>query len=93
MTHLIRGCQLDAGTGGLVIEYLTPAKDVRTNGMVLNHALLVPPEDAFTELLVEVELVLQRTLSAALELFEAAPELEAAAEDEGPSPYDNPEER
>ena len=90
-THLIRGCSLDSETGGLVLEYLTPATDVRSNGLVLNHALLIPPEDAYLALLEQVELVLQRTLSTALAMFADAAPIDLAPE--GAPAFDNPEER
>lgn len=91
--HIIRGCSLDSETGGLVFEYLTPAQDVRNNGMVVNHALLVPPEDHFLGLIEEVELTLQRCLTTALSLFEDADPLVPDEDLDGSSPYDNPEER
>lgn len=92
--HLVRGCTIDPDTGGLILEFVTPSRDVSASGLVLNHALMIPPEDAFSELLDDVEAVLQRTLSAALDIFAGAPPLVAdePAEDET-SPFDNPTER
>ncbi len=93
MRYLIRACSIDAETGGLVLEYLTPDSDVRNNGLVLNHALLVPPEDQFLGLIDQVETVLQEVLQEVLTRFAEAGPLDLPAEDDGPSPYDNPEER
>lgn len=90
--HLIRGTSFDAGTGGVVIEYLTPAEDVRANGLVINHALLIPAEPEFEVLLEELEEAAQRALSTALEQHGQSPALEET-EDDGPSPYDNPADR
>lgn len=94
MSHFIRGVSFDAESGGYVIEYLTPTTDVRANGLVLNHALLIPAHDDFADLLEELEEALQRVLSAALDLHADGPPLpELEREDDGPSPYDNPLER
>lgn len=90
--HIVRACQLDAESGGLVLEYLTPETDVRSNGMVLNRALLVPPEDAHLPLIELVEATLQTVLEAALKGFEQATG-DDPPEDDGPAPFDNPEER
>ena len=91
--HLIRGCSLDAETGGLVLEYLTPAADVRLNGMVLNHALLIPPEDPFIGLIEQVEATLQNVLVAALQQFSDALVMDPPVDEDGPGPFDNPLER
>lgn len=92
-THVIRGVSLHAESGGYVIEYLTPEQDIRSNGLVLNHALLIPGEDAFLGLLDELEAALQQVLTAGLALHADSPALEIPAEDDLPGPYDNPGER
>lgn len=94
-THIVRGCSVDAETGGVVLEYLTPASDVRTNGLVVNHALLIPPEDQFAEIIDALEAALQAALTDALAMFEdaAALDVPSLVDDDAPSPYDNPEER
>jgi hypothetical protein len=91
--HIIRGCSTDPETGGLVVEYLTPTTDVRHNGMVINHALLIPPEDDFVHLIDTVEQTLQRVLTEALASFGQATPMDLPDEMEGPNPFDNPEER
>ncbi len=90
---IIRGCQLDAESGGIVIEYVTPADDVKANGMVLNHALLIPPLDRFLPLLDDIDMVLQRALTEALVEFETAGPVDVEEQLDVPSPYDNPDER
>lgn len=88
--HIIRGLSFDPDSGGFVIEFITPTADVRTNGLILNHALLIPAEDPFIDLLEDLEASLQRALRAGLRQFHDAPPAEVAVEDEGPGPYDHP---
>ena len=92
--HIIRGCSFDENSGGFVIEYLTPASDIRDNGLVHNHALLIPAEDLFISLLEDLEASLQRALRGGLRLLQDSQPLEIPEfDDDSPSPYDNPEER
>ena len=95
MSTIIRSCSWNED-GSMVIEYMTPALDVRANGLVINHAMLVPPTDEFDELVQAVEVLLQRTLREVLATFEATSPMALAQvnEDEDePSYYDNPAER
>lgn len=91
--HIIRGVSFDADSGGYVIEYLTPANDIRATGLVLNHALLVPAEDPFIDLLEDLEESIQRALRRGLKLHADSDPLQLAVDDDEPSPYDNPDER
>lgn len=93
--HIIRGVSFDADSGGYVIEYLTPANDIRNTGLVLNHALLIPAEDPFIDLLEDLEASMQRALRRGLRAHaDGDPiDIEPPEDDETPSPYDNPEER
>lgn len=89
--HIIRTLNRDPETGGFVFEFLTPSKDIRNNGLVINHALLLPPEDRYLPLIDEIEQALQQWLTTVLALFEdGEPEV---VDDGEENPYDNPEER
>lgn len=89
--HIIRTLSRDAETGGLAFEFLTPAKDIRSNGLVINHALLIPPEDRHLAFIEEIEAAMQGWLTTALVLFEEGEPV--FAEDSDENPYDNPDER
>lgn len=91
--HIIRACSRDPESGGLVLEYLTPMQDIRNNGLVVNHALLIPPEDPLLPLIEQVETTLQVVLAEALRLYADAEPLDMPDEDGEASPYDHPEER
>lgn len=92
--HIIRGATFDGDSGGFVIEYLTPASDIRANGLVHNHALLIPAEDPFIDLLEDLEASLQRALRGGLRLLaDSQPMHIPEFDDDEPAPYDNPEER
>lgn len=92
MKHVIRGVSFDPDSGGFVIEFLTPEADIRATGLVLNHALLIPAEEAFIDLLTELEESIQSALQRALQLHADGPAIEVEEQDE-PGPYDNPLER
>lgn len=91
--HIIRGISFDADSGGYVIEYLTPARDIRATGLVLNHALLIPAEDPFIDLLEDLESSVQRALNAGLALHADGEPLPLVEDPDDSSPYDNPVER
>lgn len=91
--HIIRGVSFDADSGGYVIEFLTPANDIRATGLVLNHALLIPAEDPFIDLLEDLEVSMQRALRRGLALHSDAPPIPVPAADDDDSLYDNPTER
>lgn len=93
--HLIRGVSFDLDTGGAVIEYVTPADDVRENGLVRNHALLIPPTDQFDESIVTLLRAAETALQFCLDAYGQAPPLDLTPEpdDDSAGPYDNPNER
>lgn len=91
--HLIRGLSHDPDSGGYVIEFLTPTADIRASGLVLNHALLIPREDPFDELLDDLELALQLALEQGLALLAASDPAELTEEPDDTSAFDNPLER
>lgn len=89
----IRGVSFDPESGGYVIEYLLPAVDIRRNGLVINHALLIPAEDPFEDLLIGLVEAMRKALLTGLELHAGAPQLEEDDDADRPGPYDNPLER
>ena len=94
MRHLRSVVFSDDGES-VVIEYLTPAEDVRKNGLVINHALLVPANDEFLPLIEELEKATQKALGEVLEAHAAAEPFILPPEEqrEEASPWDNPLER
>lgn len=91
--HFVRGLSFDPDSGGYVIEYLTPAVDVRSNGLVLNHALLIPAEEPFEDLLIDLVQALRSALDHGLALHQQASGLQLDEDDseDAPGPYDHPE--
>lgn len=92
MRYEIRG--LSFLEEGVSLEFINFDNDVKVNGAVLNHALLVPDNSDYHDGIMALR-------TAAIELLDDVmddwPRLEtlaaAVAADEGPSPYDNPLER
>lgn len=79
--------------GGVVIEFVTPTRDVAENGIVLNHSVLVPALDEYDTELTDLITASQALLSSVLATFAQTPILELPSEpdDEEPSPYDAPQ--
>lgn len=81
------------------VEYFDPRQDVKANGMVLNHGLLVPVDGPMVELAGPLAQACQLFLQQALAVFQGsevtrtAYEQFAREDDDAPSPYDNPDER
>lgn len=80
---------------GLVIEYVDLDQDIRSNGLVMNHALRVPDDSTYHDAIVEVDRTAAELLTKAMDDWLVTDPLviETDTDDGGPSPYDNPLER
>lgn len=78
---------------GVVIEFATPG-DFKQSGLMRNQSLLVPFVEEYADLLDDLVETCHRTLDVALAAFEQDQPIEVTTKtDDGPSPYDNPDER
>lgn len=93
MSHLIQAVTFMAEN--VVIEFSSPAVDVRSNGLVLQHALSIPASEEYAERLDELVEVVQALLDQALSDHTVYPPAVDAvdSDDDDVSPYDNPLER
>lgn len=96
-THVLRGVTFDDQSESVVIEYMTPDRDVKRNGICLNHAVMIPALDEFRELLLDLHEACQRALQDSLAAFANADTVDLPSamdeDDDAPGPYDNPTER
>jgi hypothetical protein len=83
------------GNEGISFDYIDFSGDVRDNGMIKNHALLVPDDGTYGDEIDEVRRSMTAWLVSLLEAFEQAPAItpQVISDDEESSPYDNPLER
>lgn len=91
--RVLRSIAFDEESDSVVIEFMTPALDVKLNGVCLNHSVLVPATEEFRVPLAELHAACQQTLTGALGAFDAADpvDLEQLGDDDDePSPYDHP---
>lgn len=93
--RIIRALAFDE-EGNATVEYVSPLEDVRANGLILNHAVLVPAE-AYDDAIHDVRIAALALLDAALGDFAELPPVDGAAieeeDDDVVGPYDNPQER
>ena len=77
---------------GATFEYAIPGIDVRDNGLVQNRVLYVPANDLFQDRLVDLLETSTKAVRDFLKDYETAlpEEPEPEEDDDGPSPYDNP---
>jgi hypothetical protein len=94
MTREIRS--LGFGDDGMSIEYVDTAADIKANGLLMNHALLVPDTNDYHDAMEALRLAAGDFLDDVLNDWDAAePALQLSSR--GPAeeigPYDNPLER
>lgn len=83
---------------GVFVEFMSLASDIRDNGLVMNHTLLIPDENTYHDAIDALITDVLTLLDAALTDFESSPPTDMSDElddegDDGPGPYDNPLER
>lgn len=84
--------------GAVAVEYIEPAVDIRQNGMIVNHGILVVEDEHTAD---GIDLLLrtaQTFLKNSLREFHASPPGDPQlsfddVDDDAPGPYDNPDER
>lgn len=84
-------------TDGVSFDYADPDLDVRENGLISNHVLLVPFSDQYADQIEALMDAGHALLGAALEDFTTTPVRQVMPEDrpdfddDAPGPYDNPD--
>lgn len=58
--------------GGLTLEYVTPADDIKANGVTVNHALMVPAGDDYDD---EIDAVIEAVNALLEDVLEDLPVL------------------
>jgi hypothetical protein len=80
--------------GSATIEYLSPEEDLRVNGVILNHAMLVPSCDDYDGGIDDARNAALALLDDVLSDLVRVPAVDLEEpEDDVPSSYDNPLER
>lgn len=83
--------------GTLIFDYGMLPADLRSNGLVAQRSLMVPPHPDLIDELDHLETIAKRTLVRCLAVFERGepmmPSDIEVEDDEVAGPYDNPEER
>lgn len=97
MKHVVQAINF-LPDGSVSLQYTTPSVDVRQNGLIANHVLLIPDTDEYLDDLDLLRRQAERVLDGAIEDFKrAAPidfdQLALGEDDDEPGPYDNPAER
>lgn len=68
-TLLVRGVTFDPD-GSVVVEYCAPDQDLKANGVVVNHILMVPVGDQYDD---EIETVLTAIQALLVDVLEDLP--------------------
>lgn len=82
---------------GVTIDYADAADDIRTNGLMKNHAIFIPHDAEYADLLDRLVDHTRDALARCLADFDRAEvpttEVTQDLDDDDSSPYDNPLER
>lgn len=62
---------------GVVINYITPKQDIKANGVVVNHVLLVPYDDDYED---EIEALFEASHALLEDVLEDLPQLDPMPE-------------
>lgn len=78
---------------GVQVDFATPVKDLRSNGLFMQHSITIPATEEYAERLDNLVDAVSALLEGALDDFTTHPAAADVVDHEQASPYDNPLER